>query len=180
MEQASPKNKDLLPLNRMEPLLVPSGPLCQTMLPPRWRCVHAEGPKQACVRAEGSSGPALDDDQADDKTDPARDNAHDGKAVDEAGPAGGDVQDEGNMLEDSLISELMSPEYSSSLSPSVGKTKNMGFPGHGCLIFGPMGYDPVDEDLKKFVRPDCVGEVANDDLQDIIGPKLCSRSLEVE
>ena len=61
------------------------------------------------------------------------------------------------------------------LARSVGKTENMGFPGHGCLIFGPMGYDPVDEDLKKLVRPDCVGEVANDDLQDIIGHKLCSR-----
>ena len=154
----------------MEPLLVPSGPLCQTMLPPRWRCVHAEGPKQACVRAEGSSGPALDDDQADDKTDPARDNAHDGKAVDEAGPAGGDVQDEGNMLEDSLISELMSPEYSSSLSPSVGKTKNMGFPGHGCLIFGPMGYDPVDDNLKKLVGQIVLERLRTTTFKILLGP----------
>ena len=40
MEQATPKNEDLLPLYRMEPLIEPSGPLCLSTLSPRWRCVH--------------------------------------------------------------------------------------------------------------------------------------------
>ena len=33
VEQACPENEELPPLNRTEPLIVPSGPLCQTTLP---------------------------------------------------------------------------------------------------------------------------------------------------